>query len=281
MTAAPTRPQARTVDAALAGRVEELLVGDPTRDGVLAHQHLLDALDRRDHARLIVWPGDEPRAVVYASPSGTLLVAGDPGGGEPLATAASDRGWRVLLGDAELGRAILAAGGRGMLRRRGRAREQRLMGTRTPTELAAPAGLRRARLADEEQATELAARLHVEDQMGPPLSRSSRAGVAGRLRESIRRGDTWVVDDGGEIVAKVDVALRNPRCGAQLAGVYVVSERRGQGLASRAVAAISRHLVAEGLPGITLHVRADNIAGIRAYERAGFEDLAAWVLALR
>lgn len=281
MTAAPTRPQARRVDPELAPQVQAWLTGDPSRDGVLAHQHLLDALDRGDYARVLVWPGDTPRAAAYAAPSGTLIVAGDPDGGEALSAAASEQGWRVLLGDAALGRAILAASGRTVLRRRPRAREQRLMGTRAPAALDPPPGLRLARGDDEDAATELAARLHVEDRMGPPLSRSARMGVAGRLRESIGRGDTWIVEVGGEVVAKVDVALANPRWGAQLAGVYVVEPWRGRGIAARAVATIARELVAQGMPGVTLHVRADNTAGLRAYARAGFADVAVWALALR
>ena len=32
---------------------------------------------------------------------------------------------------------------------------------------------------------------------------------------------------------------------------------------------------------VSLHVRSDNVAAIRAYERAGFVDEGAWILALR
>ncbi|QBI20585.1 GNAT family N-acetyltransferase [Egibacter rhizosphaerae] len=281
MTQTPTHTEVRVVDRHLAPRVAGWLEGDPTRDGVLAHQHLLDALDSGEEERVLVWPADEPRAVAFLASTGTLIVSGDAAGGPPLAAHLHGSGWRVLLGDAALGRALLEAGSRGVLRRRGRAREQRLMGTREPVDLPPPVGLRRARPADEEAVTELAARLHVEDRMGPPLSRPARASVGDRLRDSIARGATWVVPRDGEIVAKVDVALASPLRGAQLAGVYVAEAWRGQGIAASAIAAVTRELMAEGMPGVTLHVRADNGPGRRAYARAGYADIAEWLLALR
>ena len=100
------------------------------------------------------------------------------------------------------------------------------------------------------------------------------------MRDSIRRGTTWVIERDA-IVAKVDVSLASPQRGAQIAGVFVHRAWRGRGLAARAVAAVSAELIADGLPGVTLHVRADNPAGRAAYARAGFVDRGSWMLALR
>lgn len=286
VTATPTRTGVRAVDERLAPAVVELLErpapGEAVVDAVLDHQLLLDALDRGEHPRVMAWPGDAPRAVGHLSTAGTLMVAGDPAGGEPLGRHLAHAGWRVLLGDAALADGVLAASGRGLLRRRPRAREQRFMAARRVVDLARPPGLRRAKPADLDAVTDLACRLHVEDRMGPPLSRSARAGVAERMRDSIARGATWVVEaEEGAIAGKVDVSLSSPARGAQIAGVYVVDEHRGRGLAARAVAGVARELRAAGLPGVTLHVRADNVAGRRAYQRAGFVDRGAWTLALR
>lgn len=286
MTAAPPRAQVVGVDADSAGDLARFLTAprsaaEDARDAVLRHQHLLDALERGEYSRLLVWPGRTPRAVAHVGATGTLVVAGDPAGGRPLARALEGSGWRVLLGDADLGAEVLA-GARGLLRRRPRAREQRYMALRAAPSLAGPPGLRRAAVADLAAVTELACRLHVEDRMGPPLSRPARAGVTERMRASIARGDTWVVaDEGGAILAKVDVSLASPRWGAQIAGVYVVEEARGRGLAAGATAAVAGGLLARGLPGVTLHVRSDNLPGRRAYTRAGFVDGGAWLLALR
>ncbi len=285
MTATPTRPRVAAVDERSAGLVEAFLTtpadGGDAVDATLAHQQLLDALDRREHRRLMAWPAGAPRAVAHLSASGTLSVAGDAAAGPAIAEHVAASGWRVLLGDAALGDAILDTASRGLLRRRPRAREQRLMVVREPADLAPPVGLRLAVPADRAAVTDLASRLHVEDRMGPPLSRAAREGVSERMRDSIARGATWVVDR-GSVVAKVDVSLASSRRGAQIAGVYVEEAYRGGGLATRAVATVARDLVTRwGLPGVTLHVRADNEAGRRAYARAGFIDRGAWTLALR
>lgn len=275
-----------TVDERSAPRLAAFLGRPPPglgrTDALLRHQHLLDALDRREYRRFLVWPGGpEPAAVAHLNPSGTLVLAGSADAAADLADHLHGSGWRVLLGDAPLVERFLEAAPRALRRRRVRARRQRFMATTRPAPLTAPEGLRPAADEDLEVVTDLACRLHVEDRMGPPLSRTARAGVADRMRVSIERSLTWVVERDRAVVAKIDVSLWTRRYGAQIAGVYVDERYRGRGLAAGGVAAVSRELVADGLPGVTLHVRADNAAGRRAYERAGYVDRGEWTLALR
>ncbi len=286
MSAGSLRARVQTVDEQLAPRVTAFLEqpepGMDRTDAVLAHQQLLDAIDRHEYRRLLIWPEGEPAAVAHLSTSGTLVVAGTREAGADFATHLSGSGWRVLLGDAPLADCILESSPRPMMRRRSHAREQRFMATRTCADLPTPAGLRIADMHDLGAISELACRLHVEDRMGPPLSRGARSGVTERMRSSVRREATWVVEQGGDVAAKFDISLRSPARGAQIAGVYVKREHRGAGLAARGVAAVARHLMTvERMPGVTLHVRSDNAPGRRAYERAGFADRGAWTLALR
>ncbi|HUH08637.1 MAG TPA: GNAT family N-acetyltransferase, partial [Egibacteraceae bacterium] len=186
-------------------------------------------------------------------------------------------------GDAPICHAILDASFSGLLRRRVRQREQRLMVGQRVADWAGcvPEGFRSAVRGDLEALTDLAARLHVEDQMGPPLSRSGRAAVRSRMLESLANDATWVVQRQGEVVAKVDVSLYSQTRGAQIAGVYVLPRSRGRGIGGDAVAALSQQLLGRGLPGVTLHVRSDNAAAVAAYRRAGFIDHGPWILALR
>lgn len=286
-----TTPDVRVLDAAAAASVARLLEGGfrgvPSTAAVLTNQYLLAALDRGEHSRFSLWPGDDPVAVLYTGTNGTLVPAGAPEAGPAFAEPAERSGWRVLVGDAPISLALLDAYPRGLFRRRPAAREQRFMvleaGALSAESAAAapPRGFRRAERRDLERLTDLAARLHVEDLMGPPIARAGRVAVRERMLDSVLRGDTWVVERDGEVVAKVDLSLRSRRRGAQIAGVYVDDRWRGQGIAGAAVAAVARGLIAEGLPGVTLHVRADNAPAIAAYRRAGFEDRGAWTLALR
>jgi len=286
VTAAPAQAQAVRLTTGMTPAVVAQLETDFGRreavDGVLHNQVLLDALDRGDGQRFMVWPDDRPRAVLFMSASGTLVPAGDPAAGPAFAVAAERAGWRVMVGDGPICEALLDAYPRGLFRRRPSGREQRFLATSgPPPEVPAPDGFRRATYEDVPVLTEYACALHVEDLMGPPLSRSTRPAVRARMADGVAQGLTYVVERHGTVVAKYDLSLHNRRRGAQIAGVYVHPDYRGQGISAAAVAAVVRDVLAEGLPGVTLHVRADNAPAIAAYRRAGLTDRGAWTLAIR
>ena len=252
-------------------------------EGVSVNQFLLDALDRGEHRAMTVYPADEPVGVCYVGSGGLVVPAGQPSAAQPLAAAVRSSGWRVLVGDLAVGEVIVDQSSAGLFRRRPYAREQRLMTTDALTVSGDHcAGLRRAVMGDLERLTDFACGLHVEDQMGPPLSRSGRAAVQQRVATSIRRETSWVVEvEGGQVAAKIDVSIESRRRGAQLAGVFVDRRWRGRGVARRGIADLSRRLLQAGMPCVTLHVRVDNAPAIRAYEAAGYIQRRRWLLALR
>jgi uncharacterized protein len=251
-------------------------------EGVSVNQFLLDALDRGEHRAMTVYPADEPVGVCYVGSGGLVVPAGQPTAAQPLAAAVRASGWRVLVGDLAVGEVIVEQSSAGLFRRRPYAREQRLMTTDASTVSGDRCeGMRRAVMGDLERLTDFACGLHVEDQMGPPLSRSGRSAVQQRVATSIRRQTSWVIEVEGHVAAKFDVSIESRRRGAQLAGVYVDRRWRGRGLARRGIADLSRRLLQAGMPCVTLHVRADNVPAIRAYEAAGYTQRRRWLLALR
>lgn len=286
MTAARADARVRRVRVgdvpALVAQLESGFGDAPRGQAALANQFVLDALDRGQHAQCVVWPVDDPVAVLYAASSGTLMPSGAAGAAELLAAAAERVSWRVLVGDARIAEPLLRHATHGLFRRRPAAREQRFM-IDDPALPASPPpeGFRRARTRDLERCTDFACALHTEDRMGPPISRAGRLAVRSRVAASIERATTWVVERDAAPVAKFDLSLHSRRRGAQIAGVYVDPAWRGAGLASGAVAAIVAELRGGGLPGVTLHVRSDNASGRAAYVRAGFVDRGAWTLAIR
>lgn len=283
MSAASTSTRARRVDQSDADRLIRLLEsGFGGSSDPLTNHLLLDALDRREFSRFLVWPPADPIGVLYIGASASVVAAGDPAAGPALAGEAERADWRVLLGDAAACQAILEATAKGLFRRRHTAREQRFMATTTASGATSVEGLRRAHSGDLERLTDFACRLHVEDRMGPPISRAGRSAVSSRMHHSVTAGATWVVQRRGEPVAKIDLPLRSRRRGAQIAGVYVEEAWRGRGIATAAVGALVFHLLTEErLPAVSLHVRADNEPALRAYRRAGLTDRGPWLLALR
>lgn len=255
---------------------------DDPREATAVNQFLLDALDRGEYRSMTVWPAEDPLGVCYQGSGGLVVPAGVAMAAEPLAASVRSSGWRVLVGDLGIGRTIVDQSASGLFRRRPYSREQRLMIAEHPMDVRdRRVQLRRAGSDDIEVLTDFASRLHVEDQMGPPLSRGGRSSVQQRVASSVRRGSSWVALVDGRIVGKVDVAIESRRRGAQLAGVYVDRGARGRGVARDAVAALADRLLRSGMDCVTLHVRADNAPAIRAYQAAGFAQRRRWLLALR
>lgn len=285
--AASSESRAGRLERAGVARLMHLLEDDFGRasrpgEGASVNQFLLDALDRGEHRAMAVWPPEAPVGVCYVGSGGLVVPAGLARAAQPLAASVRTSGWRVLVGDLTLGDAIVEQTSAGLFRRRPYAREQRLMTFESAADrVPVCRGLRRAAMGDLDRLTDFACGLHVEDQMGPALSRSGRSAVRQRVASSIQRNASWVIELDGSVVAKFDVSIESRRRGAQLAGVFVERRWRGHGLARRGIADLSARLLRAGMPYVTLHVRADNAPAIRAYEAAGYVQRRRWLLALR
>lgn len=248
------------------------------------HHYLLDALDRHESQRFVVWGDDRPRAVVHLGLTGTVVPAGSVDGAKALAPFVERSRWRIMIGDEPITRALLEYGGsRAWWRRRPVVRIQRFMTVQRTSNLPAVdlPGFRRGSRADLPWLEDFACKLHVEDRMGEPLQGVARVSVGHRMAESVDRGMTWVVQRKGHPVAKLDLSMHSQGRGAQIAGVYVDAAHRGRGIGTAMVAALSRQLLDNGLPVVSLHVRDDNEPAIRAYRGAGYAERGNWVLALR
>ena len=97
------------------------------------------------------------------------------------------------------------------------------------------------------------------------------------VRERIRLGKTWVVEQGGDIVFTITVGTATD-LGCQVGGTYVPPTYRGRGIAAAAMRELCRRLLTRhGM--VTLHVNEANTAAVRTYERSGFQPQAAFRLA--
>lgn len=92
-----------------------------------------------------------------------------------------------------------------------------------------------------------------------------------RVTQLMSRGWSFARFEGGELVFKAEVACATPEV-AQIQGVWVPPERRGEGLAARGMAAVVRLVQAEIAPTVSLYVNEWNQPARRAYRRVGFEE---------
>ena len=100
---------------------------------------------------------------------------------------------------------------------------------------------------------------------------------ARRVRELVAAGRTYVqlgADSQGaaRVDFKADVGAIAGGV-AQLQGVYVLPELRGQGLASRAIASVAQQVSQRFGTTVHLYVNDYNLPAVRAYEKAGFEPV--------
>jgi len=111
--------------------------------------------------------------------------------------------------------------------------------------------LRLARAEDRERLAPLAAGYVRENFGRDPLEKDAE-GFRARLLQRIRGKRTYVLEQEGELVFKVDVGTRS-QWGAELEGLYTDPKHRSQGHATLSLGQISRHLLSS-LPRLTLRV---------------------------
>ena len=94
-----------------------------------------------------------------------------------------------------------------------------------------------------------------------------------RVSQLISRGWSFARFDRGRLVFKAEVACASPQA-AQIQGVYVPPDRRGQGLAVAGMAAVVDLVQQHVAPVVSLYVNDWNVPARRAYERVGFTQSA-------
>lgn len=115
--------------------------------------------------------------------------------------------------------------------------------------------------------------MYTEEVGVSPEADSGGSAYRARVRQLIGRGWSFSRIEDGEVVFKAEVACTSPYA-AQVQGVWVHPERRGEGIAAPAMAAVVEQVRREIAPTVSLYVNAHNTAARRAYERVGFRQTA-------
>ncbi len=94
-----------------------------------------------------------------------------------------------------------------------------------------------------------------------------------RVAQLVSRGWSFARFDEGRLVFKAEVACATPYA-AQIQGVYVPPDRRGEGLARAGMAAVVQLVRREIAPVVSLYVNDWNSPARAAYEAVGFRETA-------
>lgn len=94
-----------------------------------------------------------------------------------------------------------------------------------------------------------------------------------RVLQLVQRGWSFARFEDGRPVFKAEVACASPYA-AQIQGVWVPPDRRGEGLATRGMAAVVELVRRDVAPVVSLYVNDWNEPARRAYERVGFVETA-------
>ncbi|MFM7231483.1 MAG: GNAT family N-acetyltransferase [bacterium] len=133
--------------------------------------------------------------------------------------------------------------------------------------------LRPARREDYAFVYESGADLRAEELLEDPRT-TDPVLFARRVEEECRDGWTWLVRDARGLAFRAGLSALT-RDAAQVSGVYVPPDRRGQGLATRALRELCARLL-ERARHVCLFVNTVNGPALAVYRRLGFRTHAAW-----
>lgn len=111
------------------------------------------------------------------------------------------------------------------------------------------------------------------EEVGVSPETGGRSGYRARVAQLITQGWAFAIIEDGEVLFKAEVAAATAY-GCQIQGVYVRPDRRGEGIAAPALAAVVNQARARVAPCVSLYVNDHNVAARKAYERMGFTTTA-------
>lgn len=106
--------------------------------------------------------------------------------------------------------------------------------------------------------------------ISPELGNGARL-YRNRVAQLIDKGLAFARIEDDEVVFKAEVAAVTPHA-AQVQGVWVRPDRRGEGLSAPAVAAVAAAILDDVAPVVSLYVNEHNLPAQRAYGRVGFTE---------
>jgi predicted GNAT family acetyltransferase len=107
-----------------------------------------------------------------------------------------------------------------------------------------------------------------------PVGADGGALYRARVSELVHAGQAFARIEDGRVIFKAEVGAATPLA-AQIQGVWVAPDRRGEGLSVAGMAAVVEQTLTMIAPLVTLYVNDYNVAARSAYRHVGFRDVGA------
>jgi predicted GNAT family acetyltransferase len=140
-----------------------------------------------------------------------------------------------------------------------------------PPAVAADPRVRRTTRADMDQLYPACVAMYTEEVGLSPEHGGGSDLYRARVNQLVGKGWSFARFDGGRLIFKAEVACASPHA-AQVQGVWVPPERRGEGLAVAGMAAVVDIVRREIAPTVSLYVNEWNTPARRAYRAVGFRE---------
>jgi predicted GNAT family acetyltransferase len=267
----------RVLGAADQAALRALLDADLIANCVLdSRLRLVPDLDsRRFGGRLWGVDGAAGRLRAAVFHGGNLLPVGDDLAAMELIASQLVRGGRrcsSIVGPADAVAVLWSVLSRGWGPARVIRQQQPLLcAAQVPPERPDPA-VRPVELAELDRFLPAAIAMFTEELEVSPLGHDAGRSYRNRLAELITTGRAFArFDERGQVVFKAEIGALSPTT-AQVQGVWVRPELRGQGIGTAGMAAVLRHALRRA-PTVSLYVNDYNQAGRAMYARLGFRQV--------
>ncbi|EOM76011.1 GNAT family N-acetyltransferase [Rhodococcus rhodnii] len=156
--------------------------------------------------------------------------------------------------------------------------EQPLLALTGAARCLADSRVRRVRLEELDSYLPAAVAMFTEEVGVDPRAHDGGRAYRRRVESLVRAGRAFARFEDGEVVFKAEIGSMSRAVG-QIQGVWVVPERRGEGLGSAGTATVARAIVDSGRAA-SLYVNSFNTPARAAYARIGFEQVATFATIL-
>lgn len=148
--------------------------------------------------------------------------------------------------------------------------EQPLMIRSTLPEVSGDPEVRMVRPEELDRYLPAAVAMFTEEVGVDPSKEAGAAAYRARIAELIRAGRAFARFENGEVVFKAEIGAMSREVG-QVQGVWVHPDRRGNGLGTRGIAAVTDQVVRGCQRAASLYVNDFNTAARYAYEKVGYQ----------